>query len=533
MLMKLGQVSPFVPYTSSASLVENIPDSQMADGTVLIAVRAHIAPDDWAYSRPGLDDVNLTLGRGNVLSGWVWESKVKGMGPEFVNSLFGFLLSLVALALFFAQRIRREYLWLALQLLVSQLDWIFADILRNVPLHWLVFRNLAFVLTILFQVLMYFAFLRLRFGWIIRIYFLAAASVYIGIGFARDNDPWVTTTFGVFPLMLLPYALIPILLIVHLRRGNREAGILLIPTILGGLAFYLTLTMVILGQIRSLASWSVRLSTFLFSGRIAGFEVMLGDVSVFFYLLSLTVIIVVRSIRMSRAQAIFEGDIDAARQVQQVILPEQIEAVPGFTVEIVYKPAQQVGGDFFQVLPLGDGGLVLVVGDVAGKGLPAAMMVSLLVGAIRSTAEFTKAPGDLLAHLNQRMMGRARGGFSTALAARIDADGLVTIANAGHLPPYLDGLEVELPGALPLGIVGGARYETKQFQLVLGSRLTFYSDGVVEARNTNGELLGFERAMELSTQSAAAIVEAASLFGQEDDITVVTVQRAALIASAA
>jgi len=249
--------------------------------------------------------------------------------------------------------------------------------------------------------------------------------------------------------------------------------------------------------------------------------------------ISLAFIIVQRATRTSRQQTLLEGEMAAARQIQQIILPEQIETIPGFTVESVYQPAQQVGGDFFQVLPAGDGGLLLVLGDVAGKGLPAAKLVSVLVGAIRSTAEYTFAPATMLASLNEWMIGRTRGGFSTALAAYFAADGTVTIANAGHLSPYLDGHEIELPGALPLGIVSGATYETTQFQLAPGSRLTFYSDGVVEAQNEKGELLEFERGLKISTQSATAIVEIAKQFGQSDDITVLAISRAAAIAAAA
>jgi serine phosphatase RsbU (regulator of sigma subunit) len=194
-------------------------------------------------------------------------------------------------------------------------------------------------------------------------------------------------------------------------------------------------------------------------------------------------------------------------------------------VEAVYQPAQQVGGDFFQIMPTGDGGLLVVVGDVAGKGLPAAMLVSVLVGAIRMVADYSHEPAVVLAGLNQRLVGRTHGGFSTALAAHICADGRVTIANAGHLSPYLDGSELKLPGALPLGVMSGITYETAQFFLAHGSRLTFYSDGVVEAQNPHGELFGFDRAKSVSTQPAAAIVEAAKQFGQEDDITVVTIER--------
>jgi hypothetical protein len=232
-----------------------------------------------------------------------------------------------------------------------------------------------------------------------------------------------------------------------------------------------------------------------------------------------------RHIRVHTEMAKLEGEMAAARQVQQLILPERGESFPGFAVESVYHPAQQVGGDFFQILPVGGGGLLIVVGDVAGKGLPAAMLVSMLVGSIRATAEDTDDPVIMLRRLHDRLVGRAFGGFATALAAHIASDGHVTIANAGHLSPYLDGREIELTGALPLGIEGGGRYDAKRFELPPGSRLTFYSDGVVEAQNQKGELFGFDRAKAISTQSAASIVEAAVRFGQADDITVVTIER--------
>jgi phosphoserine phosphatase RsbU/P len=258
------------------------------------------------------------------------------------------------------------------------------------------------------------------------------------------------------------------------------------------------------------------------------------DVRGIAYLLFAMVMLVAMTFRLRRIQdrnRAIEQELAAARSVQQILIPEELPSVPGLAVESAYLPAQQVGGDFFQVLPTADGGLLLVVGDVSGKGLPAAMLVSVLVGSIRSTAEFTSDPAELLAHLNQRLIGRTKeGGFSTAIAALIPPHGPVILANAGHLAPYLDGKEVELPSALPLGIVSGTKYESSQVQLRPGSRLTFYSDGVVEAQNETGELFGFERGQQISTRGAAAIVEAARRFGQSDDITVVTVERRAAAA---
>ena len=237
-----------------------------------------------------------------------------------------------------------------------------------------------------------------------------------------------------------------------------------------------------------------------------------------------------RYIQAQREMAVLEAEMAAAREVQEVILPGSGEIFPGFHIESAYRPASQVGGDFFQILSTGNGSLLIVVGDVAGKGLPAAMLVSMLVGSIRMVAEESHDPVYMLNKLQDRLMGRTRGGFCTALAAHIAEDGLVTIANAGHLSPYLDGREMPLEGAIPLGIVGGTQYEATNFRLPPGSRLTFYSDGVVEATDNRGELFGFERAKAMSQASAADIVEAAVNFGQSDDITVVTVERLAALA---
>jgi hypothetical protein len=234
-----------------------------------------------------------------------------------------------------------------------------------------------------------------------------------------------------------------------------------------------------------------------------------------------------RHIRAHAEKAILDGEMAAAREVQLVMLPGTGESFPGYAVESLYRPAQEVGGDFFQILPVGSSGLLVVLGDVAGKGLPAAMLVSMLVGSIRILAEDTHDPVLILHKLHDRLMGRTRGGFSTALAAFIADDGQVTIANAGHLSPYLDGREIELQGALPLGIASGAHYESSSFELRPGSRLTFVSDGVVEAQNKTGKLFGFERAEAMSQEPAAAIVKAAVDFGQSDDITVVTIERLA------
>jgi hypothetical protein len=226
-------------------------------------------------------------------------------------------------------------------------------------------------------------------------------------------------------------------------------------------------------------------------------------------------------------QAAFEQDMAAARNVQQYLIPEHLPATPGLTIESEYRPAREVGGDFFQVLPkAADGSVLVVVGDVAGKGLHAGMLATLIVGAIRTAASFTNDPRQILALLNERMYGR---GLATCLALRIGLDGDAVLANAGHLPPYLNGRELAIEGALPLGVVAGIDFPVLRFKLAEGDSLMLMTDGVAEAQDAVGHLFGFDRISEMLRRGVAAAgrARAAPNFGQEDDITVLTVARMA------
>ncbi len=136
-----------------------------------------------------------------------------------------------------------------------------------------------------------------------------------------------------------------------------------------------------------------------------------------------------------------------------------------------------------------------------------------------------KSPARLLESLNRVLIGSDS--FTTCQVVRFGSDGEVVIANAGHLPPYLNTQEVRLPGGLPLGVVESVTYDEVRLYLHPGDRLLMMSDGVVEARHASGELFGFDRVHNLSNQSAFYIADAAKAFGQEDDITVLTVQRLA------
>lgn len=220
-----------------------------------------------------------------------------------------------------------------------------------------------------------------------------------------------------------------------------------------------------------------------------------------------------------------DAELESARAVQQVLIPEDVPSVRGFVIHSVYKPAGQVGGDFFQTLPTRSGGVLVVIGDVSGKGVPAAMTVSLLVGTVRTLAHYTQSPREILAAMNQRMLARSRGGFTTCLVLRADPDGKLTVANAGHLAPYVAGVELQLENGLPIGLSADSDYPESIFRFAQSEQLTLLTDGVVEARDKTGSLFGFERTSALSMQSAEAIARAAQDFGQDDDITVLTLAR--------
>ena len=225
-----------------------------------------------------------------------------------------------------------------------------------------------------------------------------------------------------------------------------------------------------------------------------------------------------------------DGEFEAAQLMQRSLVPPAA-GVTGFDVASVYLPAREVGGDFFWTIPEADGSLLLVAGDVSGKGLKAAMTVATLGGALRN--ESSRRPAKVLARLNSVLLGHGGEGFTTCCAALFQTDGYLIIANAGHVPPYRNGQEMNLESGLPLGLVAEPDYAEVVTELAPGDAVTFVSDGVVEARNADGELYGFERMCALSTESAAQIAETAQAFGQEDDISVITVQRCAVAARAA
>ena len=425
------------------------------------------------------------------------------------------------LFLFWNQPDHREYLWLGCYLIAAPLGGLLFNLSRFgfVPfsLHWFIGSTSIYLVAVL-QIEFTFIFVgqRITRGW--RIYqalllaYPAALVLPSWLGYLSRSAFDVGEMALIFPAALA----LPILLLFWYRRGNREAGWLILPSLLPIATVSLT-DAGIIGASFNLPSLALLGNAI----PIGPFGIHSFELADLFFVLAIGVVMFFRFTRVSREQARSAAELEAAREVQQYLIPEKLPPTPSLNIQSVYQPSREVGGDFFQVLPdPRDGSTLIVVGDVAGKGLQAGMLAALIVGAIRTAFQFTSDPARILALLNERLQGR---GLVTCLAMRIDGDGNAELANAGHPPPYLNGKELALDGALPLGALPNIAFPSRHFRLSEGEYLLMVSDGVVEARNLQGELFGFERTRQISRYPAEAIAQAAQAHGQEDDITVLTI----------
>jgi hypothetical protein len=334
-------------------------------------------------------------------------------------------------------------------------------------------------------------------------------------------DAFLTVAFTI--LEVIPLALVAA---AFLQRKKLEAARWLV----AAFAFLAEMNYVIrnlLGQFKRLTHWTLdeRLAAPLFTvnGNIINAQILVNTLLLF----SIIYAVYRYSIEERKRQNALEQEFRNARELQQVLVPDSELEIPGFALTSAYLPDQEVGGDFFQIVPLEGGSTLVILGDVSGKGLKAAMAVSMIVGAIRTLAETTSKPAEILAGLNRRLHGRLQGGFATCVALRLDPDGRCILASAGHPAPFLNGQEIGLPGALPLGVTLTAVYAESAFSLQTGDHFALYTDGLLEARNQTGEIYGFDRLRTLlaTHPEAAQATEAAVAFGQDDDITVLTFTR--------
>ncbi|MGA9426025.1 MAG: PP2C family protein-serine/threonine phosphatase [Terracidiphilus sp.] len=310
------------------------------------------------------------------------------------------------------------------------------------------------------------------------------------------------------------------------RAGNTYAWLLLYPIGLQTLGSVFNNLGFVLNDFN--VSWALNIVPDHIAVIDQPFGVALNQLIDVVVLLAFLAVLVYRFAHTSREKQRLATAMQAARDIQQRLVPEDIPILGGLQVEIAYRAAEEVGGDFCQVLPRPDGSTFIAIGDVSGKGLQAAMLGAVAVGSLRSLAGEQMSPARVLERLNQAMLQRESPGFVTCLCLVISPDGNMEAANAGHLAPYLDVRELPLESGLPLGIVSGLSYEQASFILPPSARLMLLSDGVVEARSRTGELFGFDRTSLISRYGASEIAAQAHRFGQQDDITVITLDWKAL-----
>jgi hypothetical protein len=520
-----GGMPPHGRYVIDFDRIYPLPTDRISAGRpIVIAIR--VWSMDW-LARLGAGPVGAqTFGNVDALKalkaqndwGRFW-SVTSGNALMLMNLLAAF----AGFFLFWMRPLDREYLWFGLYELLTGVQHLSTDWVMFYGTDW----KTAFLLNDCLATASWFFFLVFLFrilngrrNWL----FWAAVgtAVATSVGAVASVAEWIS--WDQWRVILLPYfACILSLLYKKARQGIPDAQLMLVPVSICYAGWFATLVLSLLSV--SGATWVFRDFGWFFQLSRWPFPFSFQDVADMLMLLAVLAVLPLRFARSRRDEERLAAELESARTVQQVLIPTEIPTVPGFNIQCVYLPAGHVGGDFFQIIPIASGGLLIAIGDVSGKGMPAAMTVSLLVGTLRTIAHFTQSPSEILDAMNRRMLMRSQGGFTTCLVLRVASDCTLTVANAGHLAPYLQGTELEVSNGLPLGLAEDSVYSETVLTLPEDAQLTLVTDGVVEARARTGELLGFERTASLSTRPAESIAHAAQDFGQEDDITVLTLSR--------
>jgi len=340
------------------------------------------------------------------------------------------------------------------------------------------------------------------------------------------NRSWIQAADGVLTAIFTSAEVYPLVLVAAALRKRLDAArwLVAISAFLSGMIFVVG---VAAGQGRRFTHWSfaAKIGAPLFT--INGNNFTANVIANTLLLVSVVVAVYQQHRQATRRRTTLELEFKSARELQEALIPETLPSVPGFALTSAYRPAFEVGGDFFHIIPLDADSTLVVVGDVSGKGLKAAMSVALIVGAVRTLVEVTSRPAEILAGLNRRLYGQLQGGFVTCIALRLQSDGSCCLASAGHPPPFVNDREPHLPGAFPLGLFADATCEEVNLRLNAGDYLALYTDGLLEARSSSGELYSFDRlkALFAAKPTAAQAAQAAISFGQDDDITVLTLTR--------
>jgi hypothetical protein len=532
---RVGEFGKFTPHGvtaySALPTAFRLPKG-VRDGEVTIAIRMWMdsatpfnSPDAGGLHEPP------ELGYASVIASQVrldWDDNAHYVGSGFLEMLVLVMALLMAFTLYWLDRHEKSYLWLALVceasllsvapvLLINFTTWL--GLTEYVIIHDVI----AFPLRIGLWVLFWGYWFRLeRMRALHCAVWTLVAILAIGTAMLRpplygEHVPVQAANFLHPFLIIVNLGLGVLLLLVAYRGFYKNKGE-------GGLAAAAVILAVIANYQHELRLIHVQ-TTF----AVLGFTISLGSLSTILSVLIITVMLLGRFITAQRAKEQWKMEIAQARHIQQVLIPNELPQLNDLHVESQYRPAREVGGDFFQIVPNDkDGTSLIAFGDVTGKGLQAGMLVALIIGAIRSSAEHDNNPRRILEVLNDQLVERDSAS-ATCMVLRFSQNGVVELANAGQLPPYLNGVEMQIEGALPLGIISGIDFPVTSFKLEPGDTLLMMSDGVAEAQNAEGELFGFGRIEQMLRDSTttAEIATAAQKFGQTDDILVLRVQRSA------
>jgi hypothetical protein len=522
-----GGIPPNAEVLSASRRIFVLPENPGSEPrTVTIAIRVWHSPRAVKFIGGGIAG-GLRAGDAGLLADWLrlqQRDEYWSMSANNYELTIYIAAGLAGLLCFFLRRNEKEYLWFAANQILFAAEFALSDLTSAYSLPYGASTVVADILVWTAQLFLLEFVLRIVRGARGFLYWVAAASMAGAVLFELANWlRWVSAAVrngGRAPILLIYGLCIVLMLAGGAKRGSSDAKLLLVPMgllflVAGlrlGMAGILTFGQVWIGvlleRLERVSSWP--------------FPFGFTDLSLIVSEGAILCILLLRFVRTRRQEEKLSSEMEAARAVQHVLIPDEAPVVPGFMIESVYRPAGEVGGDFFQIVPNASGGALIVIGDVSGKGMPAAMTVSLLVGTFRTLAHYTQSPGEILAAMNQRMLSRSSGGFTTCLVIRIGPDGTAVAGDAGHLAPYVEGRELQLENGLPLGLSAKSTYVETVFTLPPGAQLTLLTDGVVEALSPARELFGFERTAAISTQSAEEIARAAQQFGQEDDITVLT-----------
>jgi serine phosphatase RsbU (regulator of sigma subunit)/anti-sigma regulatory factor (Ser/Thr protein kinase) len=245
-----------------------------------------------------------------------------------------------------------------------------------------------------------------------------------------------------------------------------------------------------------------------------------------------------------RERGRMEQELQVAQMIQKNFLPRELPQLAGWQVAADYRPARAVGGDFYDFIELYDGRLGIVIGDVTDKGIPAAMVMAATKSLLRASAQRLIDPGDVLARVNDQLCPEIpENMFVTCFYGVLDSDsGELSYANAGHNLPLVhaaDGVSELRATGMPLGLMPEMSYEVRAATLGHGARVLLYSDGLIEAHNTDRQMFGTKRAADVlgDAPSSSAVIprllaalDAFTVAGgeQEDDITLVALAREAV-----